>query len=336
MNAQNNNIDDYDSPWKEGMELYFKELMEFFFPEIASEIAWTKGYEFLDKELQSVVRDAEIGRRHADKLVKVWSLEEKEFHVMIHIEIQSDKDKDFPRRMYIYNYRIFDKRYLPVTSLAILADENPLWNPEGFKTEQWGCKIHFEFPTVKLIDYKDKIDDLLNGTNPFAIITAAHLKTKSTKNDPQARYSWKWTITTALYEKGFSAKDILSIYRLIDWLMMLPEDLTKKFTQNLINYEGEKKMPYVMSAERMGREEGRNEGMEKGMEKGMLFEAREMVIEALDIKFNKNVPADIQQKIQALNNRLLLKKLLKPAFQSKDIEGFRSSIEELTKKESES
>ena len=41
---------------------------------------------------------------------------------MIHIEIQSDKDIDFPRRMYIYNYRIFDKRYLPVTSLAILAE----------------------------------------------------------------------------------------------------------------------------------------------------------------------------------------------------------------------
>ena len=52
--------DDYDSPWKEGMEIYFKELMEFFFPAIASEIDWNKGYEFLDKEFQSIVRDAEI------------------------------------------------------------------------------------------------------------------------------------------------------------------------------------------------------------------------------------------------------------------------------------
>ena len=94
---------------------------------------------------------------------------------------------------------------------------------------------------VKLIDYNDKIDDLLNGTNPFAIITAAYLKTKASKNDPQARYSWKWAITTALYEKGFSAKDILNIYRLIDWLMILPEDLTKQFTQDLINYRSEER-----------------------------------------------------------------------------------------------
>ena len=323
MDTRNNISDDYDSPWKEGMELYFKELMEFFFPEIASEIAWTKGYEFLDKELQSVVRDAEIGRRHADKLVKVWSLEEEEFHVMIHIEIQSDKDRDFPRRMYIYNYRIFDKRYLPVTSLAILADESPSWKPDGFHSEQWGCKINFEFPMVKLIDYNDKIDDLLNGTNPFAIITAAHLKTKASKNDPQARYSWKWTITTAIYEKGFSAKDILNIYRLIDWLMILPEDLTKQFTQDLIDYEGEKKMPYVMSAERIGREEGRDEGM--------LSEAREMLIEALDAKFPSELPADLHTKIQTLNNRILLKRLLRSAIQSKDINGFKEAIEELTK-----
>jgi hypothetical protein len=59
---ENNTTDDYDSPWKEGMELYFKELMQFFFPDIDARIAWDKGYQFLDKELQQVVRDAEIGR----------------------------------------------------------------------------------------------------------------------------------------------------------------------------------------------------------------------------------------------------------------------------------
>jgi hypothetical protein len=37
---ENNTADDYDSPWKEGMELYFKELMQFFFPDIAMQIAW--------------------------------------------------------------------------------------------------------------------------------------------------------------------------------------------------------------------------------------------------------------------------------------------------------
>jgi hypothetical protein len=62
---------DYDSPWKEILEAYFRDFIEFFFPHIEPEIAWERGYDFLDKELQQVVRDAELGRRYADKLVKV-------------------------------------------------------------------------------------------------------------------------------------------------------------------------------------------------------------------------------------------------------------------------
>jgi hypothetical protein len=322
MDTTETHTDDYDSPWKEGMELYFKELMQFFFPGIAREIAWDKGYQFLDKELQQVVRDAEIGRKHADKLVRVWSLQDEPFHVMIHIEVQSDKDRDFPRRMYIYNYRIFDKSYRPVTSLAILADEVSSWRPDAYTSEQWGCKINFEFPMVKLIDHADKIGDLLDQTNPFAIITAAHLKTKATKDNPQERYTWKWTITRALYEKGFSSKDILALYRLVDWLMMLPDDLTEQFTQNLIAYEEENKMPYVTSAERIG--------IEKGRDEGMLFNAREMLLEALDEKFSNDTPADIKQQIQALNNKIMLKKLLRSTFRSKDIEDFRKTLEKIT------
>ena len=326
MNPTENHKDDYDSPWKEGIELYFKELMQFFFPDIAREIAWARGYQFLDKELQQVVRDAEIGRRHADKLVKVWSLQDEPFHVMIHIEVQSDKDRSFPRRMYIYNYRIFDKRYRPVTSLAILADEVSSWRPDTYTSEQWGCKINFEFPMIKLLDYADNIDDLLDQTNPFAIITAAHLKTKATKDNPRERYTWKWTITRALYEKGFSRKNILSLYRLVDWLMMLPDDLTRQFTNHLIAYEEEKKMAYVTSAERIGIEKG----MSEGMDKGMLYNAREMVLEALDARFSSDTPTDIRQQIQALNNKAMLKRLLRSTFQSKDIDDFRKTLEEMT------
>ncbi|MEA2059126.1 MAG: hypothetical protein U9P10_01085 [Thermodesulfobacteriota bacterium] len=322
MDNHNTNQDDqYDSPWKEGIELYFREFMEFYFPEIAVEIVWDKEFEFLDKELQSVVRDAEIGRRHADKLVKVWSLDGTAFHVMIHIEVQGDKDLNFARRMYIYNYRIFDKRYLPVTSLAILADENETWRPESYNVEQWGCKINFTFPMVKLHDYNNNIKSLLKQTNPFAIITAAHLKTKATKGNHQLRYSWRWTITTALYERGFSKQDILNIYRLIDWLMMLPEELTKRFTEDLINYEEKKKMPYIMSAERLG--------MEKGLEKGQLSEAKEMLLKALDTKFSKKVPEDVYKTINIVNNRLLLKDLLGSAILSKDLDNFRKILQEI-------
>ena len=126
--------------------------------------------------------------------------------------------------------------------------------------------------------------------------------------------------------EGFSTKDILSLYRLVDWLMMLPEDMTKKFTQDLIAYEEEKKMPYITSAERIGIEKGRGEGRDEGM----IFNAREMVLEALDARFSTDTPADIKQQIQALNNKIMLKRLHRTAIQSKDIDDFRKALEELT------
>jgi hypothetical protein len=66
------------------------------------------------------------------------------------------------------------------------------------------------------------------------------------------------------------------------------------------------------------------------MDKGQLNEAREMVLEALDTKFSSNVPADIHKLIKDLNNRLMLRKLHKSTIQSKDIDDFRKTLEELT------
>jgi len=57
---------------------------------------------------------------------------------------------------------------------------------------------------------------------------------------------------------------------------------------------------------------------------------KEWTLEALDEKFSNDTPADIKQQIQALNNKIMLKKLLRSTFRSKDIEDFRKTLEEIT------
>jgi hypothetical protein len=116
---------DYDSPWKKALEVYFKEFIDFFFPGIAADLDWSREHVFLDKELQQVAREAALGRRYVDKLVRLYRKNGHEEWVLAHIEVQGQPDIDFPRRMYIYNYRIFDRFDRKVASLAILADENP-------------------------------------------------------------------------------------------------------------------------------------------------------------------------------------------------------------------
>ena len=67
----------------------------------------------------------------------------------MHIEVQSQRDIDFSRRMYTYNYRIFDRFDRNVASLAILADENPALRPDHYSYELWGSKAGLRFPSIK-------------------------------------------------------------------------------------------------------------------------------------------------------------------------------------------
>ena len=130
----------YDNPWKEAISLYFQPFIAFFFPAIETQINWHRGYEFLDKEFQQIVRESEIGTREADKLVKVWRGDGAEIWVLIHIEVQSQAQSEFAERMYVYHNRIFDRYRRPVVSLAVLADEQENWRPDRYTAELWGCQ----------------------------------------------------------------------------------------------------------------------------------------------------------------------------------------------------
>ena len=133
---------DYDTPWKNILDLYFQRFMEICHPEAAKAIDWSKGYEPLDKELNSVIRESETGKRIADKLMKVSRLDGVEAWVLLHVEVQGQKENAFEQRMYVYNYRLFDRYGIPVVSLAILADAERAWRPSSYNYALWCCQIH--------------------------------------------------------------------------------------------------------------------------------------------------------------------------------------------------
>lgn len=63
--------------------------------------------------------------------MKVWSRDGEEAWVLVHIEVQEGVEQAFAKRMYVYNYRIFDRYDKRVVSLAVLADRQPAWRPTG-------------------------------------------------------------------------------------------------------------------------------------------------------------------------------------------------------------
>jgi hypothetical protein len=179
--------DDFDSPWKEALEKALPDFLALFFPEADAGIDWSRGYRFRDKELQQVVRDAELGRRYADKLAEVYTLDGVETWVLVHIEIQGQADPGFAERMYVYHYRLFDRYRRDVVSLAVLTDAQGGFRPSGYERERWGCSLRFRFPMVKLLDWRERTAALEADRNPFALVALAQLQAMAHRGGSSAQ-----------------------------------------------------------------------------------------------------------------------------------------------------
>ena len=127
---------------------------------------------------------------------------------------------------------------------------------------------------VKLTDYEPRWAELERDRNPFAVMVMAHLRTRATKHDPTARLDSKMALVRALYERGYERQQILELFRFIDWLLHLPDELEQRFHEQLQAYEATMSTPYITSIERRGIEKGIQQGIEQGIAKGLEEHAR--------------------------------------------------------------
>ena len=139
----------------------------------------------------------------------------------------------------------------------------------------------------------------------------AHLTERETRQDPSARQTWKLRLVKGLYERGLAKEDVQQLFRLIDWLMVLPAELQGSFREAIYQFEMEKRMPYVTSIERMAEERGREEGREA--ERNDLLE---IITEGLSAKFGaagKKLAARVAEcrdiaRLKAVNRALITAK----------------------------
>ena len=124
---------------------------------------------------------------------------------------------------------------------------------------------------------------MVTGSNPFATVVMAHLKTQETSGDATARHDWKLALTRRLYERGYSRDDVVHLYRFIDWLMQLPKALEDQYWQAIEAYEGEKNMSYITYAERVGIEKGIQQGIQEGIQQGMEQGVRQGLLAAIEL-----------------------------------------------------
>jgi predicted transposase YdaD len=272
-----------DALWKAILEDLFDDFLMFFYVNAGEIFDLSRGFEFLDKELEELSHQEERpNRRYVDKLVKVFLKNGMELWILIHIEVQGYSDPKFEERMFTYYYRIRDKYQQELIAWAILTDSNKNYHPTEYKSEFFGTSIVYKFNTYKILDQDE--EELKASANPFAVIVlTALLELKKNKFDSKELIELKLDLARNLFEKGFSKEKIRNIMNFLRYYVRLKGEDDEIFEEKLDQLTG-KNFPmgteqYLLQKERKeGLVEGIEIGIEKGIEKGIWKKTEEVVI----------------------------------------------------------
>ncbi|WP_035257048.1 hypothetical protein, partial [Desulfatirhabdium butyrativorans] len=118
---------------------------------------------------------------------------------------------------------------------------------------------------------------------------------------------------------------MINSFRFIDWIMCLPEELDRHFSDTISQLEEEKKMPYVTSVERLGIKKGIVQGMEMGRQEGMKIALQETICDVLKLRFGK-VSKGVSSVIQKIQDSDTLKTLHQKAVFCESLKAFQAEL----------
>lgn len=145
------------------------------------------------------------------------------------------------------------------------------------------------------------------------MVVMAHLKTKATTSNLSEREQWKWNLSRLLYEKGYNRKEITDLYKVIDLMMTLSEDLQLKFEDKLTKYQEERKVPLLTNIER------------RAIARTAKETYQENILNLLQVRFN-SVPKSIEDSLKKIDDLAFLKQLLISTISVKSLEEFEQLI----------
>jgi hypothetical protein len=149
--------------------------------------------------------------------------------------------------------------------------------------------VGIRFPVAKLNDFTDRLDQLLNDSNVFALVTAAHLLTQQTRGRNVERYAAKWRLMRLLYERNWDRQRVIDLFSVIDWMMWIPPAMQEQILGDLDNLERKLGMPYLNAFEKRG--------LERGLERGRQEALCQLLTLQMEKRFGQ-LPQPIRERLQ--------------------------------------
>ncbi|PHN01275.1 RpnC/YadD family protein [Flavilitoribacter nigricans] len=263
-----------DTLWKGIIEDLAEEFVRFFFAEYLEQFDLSKGFVFLDKELEQLVPASASPARRADKLFKAWLLDGQESWFLVHVEVQGYSDPNFPRRMFEYAYRIQDRYQRPVTALVLYTDTDRRFHFSEYRSSFFGTEILYRFRTFILMDYPH--EELHRSNELFGwVLEVARRELELRRGTDLNRFQIKLALVRYLFQQGVARKKIRHLLDFIGaYLPFEKSDFLHKFEKEIQQITKSRttmgiREAIINDAKEQGFEQGIEQGIEQGLERGI-------------------------------------------------------------------
>lgn len=306
MNEKDNLIKELpDALWKSIVTEMLPDFIRFFIPDLYNIINFEIKFEFLEQELEKIIKKSKKHRKYTDKLVKVFLKDGKEQWILIHIELQGYHDKEFSERMFTMFYRIYDSFQKKIAALAIFTDGEKGYKPSSFDYNYFHTKLHYEYFAYKILEQKE--EELIKMDNPFAMVVLAGLYTLKTEGKSKSiyekRYEFKKSLLKLLKKKGYEDKKFLDLMSFIDGIMFLPDELEIKYEKDVKEIMGGEKEMVAMELTNLY-QLGMKQGIEKGIKEGIKELVKKMLLKGRSVEEVSEMTEISEKEIEEIAKEL--------------------------------
>lgn len=296
-----------DLLWKTILEDVFEDFLRFVFPQADKIFDFSKGFEYLDKELIDINPNPreKLNAKTVDKLVKVHHWNGRQEWILVHIEIQSQRQPGFSKRMFHYYSGLSARHNRPITSIAILTYEERKKTPTHYSANFAGTSVEFKFNTLNVSAFTDK--DLEDSDNVFALVLLVAKKAQL-KGKLADRWLLKHKLALArlLYERGLFEKEKLrKVFGFMNHYVQFEKpEMDRIFNERFKTLTNKKDamgiLEYLAEEEK---KDVRQEGLEEGLERKGLEIAKNMIVNSnhsdKEISAFTSVPVSIIKKMRS-------------------------------------
>lgn len=303
---------DYDRLWKEIITELFEEFLLFFAPDLYEVVDFSQPPRSREQELYKLSPSSKTKNRRADKLIGLKLKNGKEQWILVHIEVQGDREPDFQMRMFQYFYRALDKFNQKLYAIALFTDDSPTFKPNTYNYHFFGTELVYKYHIYKILEQNE--NELLQSSNPFALVILAGLYVIKGKRQENLKYPYKKKLMRLLLENtSMARKRIEKLFIFIDHVIELNEIETETLAYEItpfIEQEGTKMSlsledtSFAKYYKRVGKEEGFEEGIKEGEAKGIILGqkevARKMIKEGYAIDIIEKLTGLSREEIEKL------------------------------------